>query len=36
MAIDGRTIGGGLPGSVTGRLTGLFADLTARSGTPVV
>ena len=36
IAIDGRTIGGGLPGSVTGRLTGLFADLTARSGTPVV
>jgi branched-chain amino acid aminotransferase len=36
IAIDGRTIGGGSPGSVTGRLTGLFADLTARSGTPVV
>jgi branched-chain amino acid aminotransferase len=36
IAIDGRTIGGGSPGPVTGRLTGLFADLTARSGTPVV
>ncbi len=35
IAIDGRTIGGGSPGPVTGRLTGLFADLTARSGTPV-
>jgi branched-chain amino acid aminotransferase len=36
IAIDGRTIGGGSPGPLTGRLTGLFADLTARSGTPVV
>jgi branched-chain amino acid aminotransferase len=36
IAIDGRTIGGGAPGPVTGRLTGLFADLTTRSGTPVV
>ena len=35
IAIDGRTIGRGTPGPVTGRLTGLFADLTARSGTPV-
>jgi len=35
-AIDGRTVGDGSPGPVTGRLTGLFADLTARSGTPVV
>jgi branched-chain amino acid aminotransferase len=35
IAIDGRTIGGGSPGPLTGRLTGLFADLTARSGTPV-
>jgi branched-chain amino acid aminotransferase len=35
-AIDGRTIGDGSPGPVTGRLTGLFAGLTARSGTPVV
>ena len=32
-AIDGRTIGGGSPGPVTLRLTDLFADLTARSGT---
>jgi branched-chain amino acid aminotransferase len=36
IAIDGRTIGGGAPGPVTGRLTGLFADVTTRSGTPVV
>jgi branched-chain amino acid aminotransferase len=34
-AIDGRTIGGGSPGPVTLRLTALFADLTACSGTPV-
>jgi branched-chain amino acid aminotransferase len=35
-AVDGRTIGDGSPGPVTKRLTELFADLTARSGTPVV
>jgi len=35
-AIDGRTIGGGSPGPVTLRLSALFADLTTRSGTPVV
>src|SRR5215472_3569169 len=35
-AVDGRTIGDGSPGPVTARLTGLFAGLTARSGTPVV
>jgi branched-chain amino acid aminotransferase len=34
-AIDGRVIGDGCAGPVTLRLTGLFADLTARSGTPV-
>jgi branched-chain amino acid aminotransferase len=34
-AIDGRVIGGGSAGPLTRRLTGLFADLTARSGTPV-
>jgi branched-chain amino acid aminotransferase len=34
-AIDGRTIGDGAPGPLTRRLTALFADLTARSGTPV-
>jgi branched-chain amino acid aminotransferase len=34
-AIDGRTLGGGSPGPVTLRLTALFADLTACSGTPV-
>ncbi len=36
LTIDGRTIGAGAPGPVTQRLTGLFADLTARSGTVVV
>ena len=35
-AIDGRIIGDGAPGPVTLRLTALFADLTARSGTPVI
>jgi len=35
-AVDGRTISGGAPGPVTKRLTGLFAELTARSGTLVV
>jgi branched-chain amino acid aminotransferase len=34
-AMDGRTIGDGAPGPVTQRLTALFADLTARSGTLV-
>jgi branched-chain amino acid aminotransferase len=36
VAIDGRTIGDGSPGPVTRQLMGLFADLVARSGTPVV
>jgi branched-chain amino acid aminotransferase len=36
VAIDGRVIGDGSPGPLTGRLTALFADLTARSGTAVV
>ena len=35
-AIDGRVIGGGAPGPVTGQLTGLFAELTARSGTQLI
>ena len=35
VAIDGRPIGTGKPGQVTMRLTGLYADLTATSGTPV-
>ena len=35
-AIDGRPIGAGKAGPVTVRLAGLYADLTARSGTPVV
>jgi branched-chain amino acid aminotransferase len=35
-ALDGRVIGSGKPGPVTARLTGLFAELTARSGTQVI
>jgi branched-chain amino acid aminotransferase len=34
--VDGRVIGEGRPGPVTGRLTELFRELTAREGTPVV
>jgi branched-chain amino acid aminotransferase len=34
--IDGRTIGDGKPGPVTGRLMELFADLVARTGTAMV
>jgi branched-chain amino acid aminotransferase len=34
--VDGRVIGVGRPGPVTGRLTGLFRQLTAREGTVVV
>ena len=33
--IDGRVIGNGRPGPLTGKLTGLLADLTASTGTPV-
>jgi branched-chain amino acid aminotransferase len=36
VRVDGRTIGSGEPGPVTARLSALFADLTRRSGTPVV
>jgi branched-chain amino acid aminotransferase len=35
-AIDGRAIGDGKPGPVTGRLLELFADLVARTGTAMV
>lgn len=35
-AIDGRPVGSGAPGPVTARLAGLYADLTARSGTRLV
>jgi branched-chain amino acid aminotransferase len=35
LAVDGRTIGDGTPGPVTKRITALFADLTAATGTPV-
>lgn len=34
-AVDGRMIGGGTPGVVTGRLTALFSELTAREGVVV-
>lgn len=33
--IDGRTIGTGEPGPMTGRLSGLFRELTARAGTAI-
>jgi branched-chain amino acid aminotransferase len=36
VRVDGRIIGDGHPGPVTKRLTALFADLTATTGTPVV
>jgi branched-chain amino acid aminotransferase len=36
IEIDGRVIGDGKPGPVTGRLMDLFADLTARTGTRLV
>ncbi len=35
ISIDGRIIGEGRPGPLTGKLTGLLADLTATTGTPV-
>ena len=35
VAVDGRTIGDGKPGPVTGQLITRFADLTATTGTPV-
>jgi branched-chain amino acid aminotransferase len=35
VAVDGRTIGDGTPGPVTKRLTDLFTDLTATTGTPL-
>ena len=35
LRVDGRTIGDGATGPVTKRLTALFADLTATTGTPV-
>ena len=36
VSVDGRPIGAATPGPVTKRLTALFADLTATSGTPVI
>jgi branched-chain amino acid aminotransferase len=36
LGIDARAIGDGRPGPVTGRLMGMFAGLTAKSGTPLV
>jgi len=35
IQIDGRVIGDGRPGPVTGRLTRLLAELTAKEGTPI-
>jgi branched-chain amino acid aminotransferase len=35
VRVDGRAIGDAIPGPVTKRLTALFADLTATTGTPV-
>jgi branched-chain amino acid aminotransferase len=35
ISVDGRPIGDGTAGPVTKRLTALFADLTATSGTPI-
>ena len=35
LSVDGRVIGDGTPGPVTKRLTALYADLTATTGTPV-
>jgi branched-chain amino acid aminotransferase len=35
LALDGRRIGDGIPGSITGLVTRLFAELTASSGTVV-
>jgi branched-chain amino acid aminotransferase len=35
LCVDGRTIGDGAPGPLTKRLTALYANLTATTGTPV-
>ena len=35
VAVDGRPIGDGTPGRLTGRLRAAYAELTAASGTPV-
>ena len=35
LSVDGRPIGDGQPGPVTGQLTALYAGLTAAAGTPV-
>jgi branched-chain amino acid aminotransferase len=35
IRIDGRLIGDGRPGPLTAKLTGLFADVAARTGTPL-
>ncbi len=36
VSVDGRPVGDGTPGPVTKRLTALYADLTATTGTPVI
>ena len=35
-SLDGRVIGSGKPGPVTGQLSGLYAELTAHSGTKLI
>ncbi len=35
VSLDGRAIGTGEPGPITGSLTALLAKLTATTGTPV-
>jgi branched-chain amino acid aminotransferase len=35
ISVDGRAVGDGTAGPVTKRLTALFAELTATSGTPI-
>src|SRR6202049_3124323 len=36
VSVDGRAVGDGTPGPVTKRLTALYANLTATTGTPVI
>lgn len=35
IEVDGRTIGSGKPGTVTGRVAALYTDLTRRTGVPI-
>ena len=34
--VDGRTIGAGRPGPLTGQLSGLYRELTAKEGFPIL